>query len=135
MIEDDRLRYKDGKWKLRPVEEEFKIWDGYRGNLQLAWSFIVNAKGVQVEIYGCFCPQCGTSYGWTPDLDQIEKTAAAMLKLGCGATAERRRQLRVASMERTLGIKLFIPKGSADMSRCQASSTPRHFRLGLQRKF
>lgn len=68
--------------KLRPVPDNLRVWDGYRGNLKIGWQ-LEHAKGRSFEVFATLCEQCGQAWGWTPDLAQVERLYKAMKRLGC----------------------------------------------------
>jgi hypothetical protein len=69
--------------KLRPVPDRIQVWDGYRGNLTLGWLLVYGKKGRSFETFGTYCEQCGQSWGWSPDREQVERLYKAMKRLGC----------------------------------------------------
>jgi hypothetical protein len=68
--------------KLKPVDEQIQVWDGYRGNNRIGWKMAGVGKRL-VEVFGTWCVHCLTNWGWTPDPDHADRIHRAMKVKGC----------------------------------------------------
>ena len=67
--------------KLKPVDEQIQVWDGYRGNNRIGWR--LEGKGRGVEVFGTWCVHCLTNWGWTPEPGHADRIHRAMKAKGC----------------------------------------------------
>lgn len=72
--------------KLKPVDEQIQVWDGYRGNNRIGWR--MEGKGRGMEVFGTWCVHCKTSWGWTPDPNHADRLHRAMKAKGCPRCAK-----------------------------------------------
>jgi hypothetical protein len=70
-----------GDVKLKPVDEQIQVWDGYRGNNRIGWR--MEGKGRGMEVFGTWCVHCLASWGWTPDPEHADRIHRAMKAKGC----------------------------------------------------
>lgn len=67
--------------KLRPIDEQIQVWDGYRGNNRIGWRLEGKRRGI--EVFGTWCVHCQTNWGWTPDPEHADRIHRAMKAKGC----------------------------------------------------
>lgn len=94
--------------KLKPIPENGKLWDGYRGNRRVIWSSHEGKKteGHLVEVFAAGCRWCNQWWGWTIHYPVAARIAKAMSRRGCPRCKKNLSEKRYKKVQKLIRKKL-----------------------------
>ncbi|PNX50111.1 MAG: hypothetical protein BV458_13760 [Thermoplasmata archaeon M9B2D] len=89
--------------KLKPIPEDGRLQDGYRGNHFVIWSMQDTKKvGKLIEIFAAGCRHCNQWWGWTIHYAKAAKLARTMGKVGCPRCKKRLSEKKYKKLQKRI---------------------------------